>query len=58
MAAMASKIITARIQNSGRQPVSGINHCTGRVEASMPSEPVISIHELARSRVAASSQRR
>ena len=37
--------------------MSGISHCTGRVEASMPSEPVISIQELARSMVAASNQR-
>ena len=32
-----------------RQPSVGNSHCTGRVDASMPSEPVINIHELARS---------
>ena len=40
---------TASPQNSGRQPTSGISHCTGKVDATMPNEPVISIQELARS---------
>ena len=39
---------TASAQNMPRQPSSGNNHCTGSVDASMPSEPVINIHELAR----------
>ena len=51
-------ISAARPQNSGRQPASGTSHCTGRVEASMPKEPVISIQELARSCAPGSSQRR
>ena len=41
--------MTATARNSPRQPSRGSNHCTGKVEASMPSEPVISIQELARS---------
>ena len=51
-------VSAARIQNMGRQPVKGMSHCTGSVEASMPSEPVMSIHELARSCAPLLSQRR
>ena len=58
IAAIDNTTSPASSQNSARQPVSGISHCTGSVEASMPSEPVISIHELVRSSVAASNQRR
>ena len=42
----------------GRQPNTGISHCTGKVDATMPIEPVISIQELLRSRVPGSNQRR
>lgn len=58
MPTMATPISTASPQNSGRQPTSGTAHCTGRVEATMPSEPVISIQELARICAVASNQRR
>jgi hypothetical protein len=51
---MASSNSPATAANSPRQPVSGSSHCTGSVEASMPSEPVINIHEFSRSWVAAS----
>ena len=36
-------------QNSPRQPIIGSSHCTGQLEATMPSEPLVSIQELARS---------
>ena len=49
---------TARPQNSGRQPITGISSWTGKVEATIPNEPVISIQELARSWAVGSSQRR
>ena len=55
---MHNRIKIARSQNNGRQPVKGINHCTGRVDDNMPSEPVISIQELARTKVGPSNQRR
>lgn len=55
---MDSASKAASPQNNGRQPTCGSSHCTGRVEASMPSEPVISIQELARSWVVGVSQRR
>ena len=58
MAAIASNIRAAKAQNIGRQPVSGISHCTGKVEASMPSEPAINIQELARITPATLNQRR
>ena len=50
--------ILARIQNSGRQPIRGNSHCTGNVEASIPSEPVMSIQELARIWCSGAYQRR
>jgi hypothetical protein len=53
-----SPVNAARIQNIGRQPVKGMSHCTGSVEASNPSEPVMSIQELARSCASLLSQRR
>jgi len=48
----------AKAQNSPRQPICGNSHCTGSVEASMPSDPVISIQELARSCAASENRRR
>ena len=48
----------AMSQNRPRQPSIGSNHCTGSVDATMPSEPVISIHELARSWAAGESRLR
>ena len=39
---------TAKPAKMARQPMIGINHWTGKVEESMPKEPVISIQELAR----------
>jgi MFS family permease len=56
--AMAMAIITPNMTNNARQPQMGISHCTGKVAASMPSEPVISIQELVRNWVLASNQRR
>ena len=56
--AIETAMNAARAQNSGRQPISGISHCTGSVEASMPNEPVMSIHELARSCAVGVNQRR
>ncbi len=53
-----SAISTARPQNSGRQPARGSSHCTGRVEATMPMEPVISIQELVRNCTGGVNQRR
>ena len=50
--------IAAMPQNSARQPITGSSHCTGSVEATMPSEPVISIHALARNCAAGLYQRR
>ena len=38
----------ARPQKIARQPSTGISHCTGSVDATMPKDPDISIHELAR----------
>ena len=58
MPAMASTTSTASSRNSARQPTSGNSHCTGSVAATMPSDPVISIQELARSCTAGSNQRR
>ncbi len=58
MPAIASTMSSAMIQNSPRQPSIGSSHCTGSVDASMPSEPVISIQALARSCAPASNQRR
>ena len=55
---MATTFRPARIQNSGRQPIRGNSHCTGNVEASIPSEPVMSIQELARNCVAEANHRR
>ena len=55
---MQTSVARASAQNSPRQPMWGSSHCTGKVDATMPSEPVMSIHELARSWVAGSSQRR
>ena len=49
---------SATSQNSGRQPNTGSSHCTGNVDATMPSEPAISIHEFARSCVCGANQRR
>ena len=46
--AIASSTSAARPRNMARQPTTGINHCTGKVEATMPSEPDISIQALAR----------
>ena len=48
MAVLATSTSAAKPQNSTRQPTMGSNHCTGKVEATMPNEPVISIHEFAR----------
>ena len=47
ISAMDSTITAAMIQKRGRQPVQGSSHCTGKVEATMPSEPTMSIQELA-----------
>ena len=58
MTTIDNAINTASAQNSGRQPTSGKAHCTGSVEATMPSEPVISIHEFARICATGSSHRR
>ena len=55
---MASNTNAANPQNSTRQPTSGINHCTGKVEATMPNDPIISIQELARICEFAANQRR
>jgi hypothetical protein len=48
MSTIDSTINTASTRNIGRQPTTGNNHCTGKVEATMPSEPVISIQALLR----------
>ena len=45
-------------QKRPRQPITGSTHCTGNVDATMPSEPVISIHEFARNCVTGSKPRR
>jgi hypothetical protein len=45
---MASTTKTAKPAKIARHPVTGINHCTGKVDDNMPKEPVINIHELAR----------
>ena len=55
---MDSNSMAPMPMNKMRQPTSGINHCTGKVAATMPRAPVISIQELQRIRVAASNQRR
>ena len=55
---MAMAIITPNMTNIARQPQMGMSHCTGKVAASMPKEPVISIQELLRNWLLASSQRR
>ena len=55
---MASTSSAASAQKRPRQPSAGNSHCTGKVEANMPSEPVISIHELARSCAAAENSLR
>ena len=55
---MASAINTAIITNRPRQPSVGMSHCTGRVEATMPVEPLISIQELVRSCTSELYQRR
>ena len=44
--------------NRPRQPQYGNSICAGKVDATMPSEPVISIHELARSCALGSSKLR
>ena len=48
----------ASTQKMPRQPSTGIAACTGSVAHSMPSEPVISIQELALSCVSGLNQRR
>jgi hypothetical protein len=58
MTAMDSSTASASAQNSGRQPASGTSHCTGNVDATMPRDPVMSIHELARSWAVGSNHRR
>ena len=55
---MDTAIRAARPRNSGRHPNCGTNHCTGRVEATMPMEPDMSIQELARSCMGGDIQRR
>ena len=55
---MDRRISAASHQNSPRQPVNGISHCTGKVDATMPSDPDINIQELARICAAGVSQRR
>ena len=55
---MARPMHTANPMNRARQPQTGISHCTGKVAATMPSEPVMSIQELVRSWVLALNQRR
>jgi hypothetical protein len=45
---MARSKQPASTQNNPRHPQTGSNHCTGRVEATIPSEPVINIQELER----------
>ena len=54
---MESRIKTASAQNSGGQRITGTSHCTGSVDASIPSKPVISIQLSARSCAVGSSQR-
>ena len=56
--AIASASATASATNSPRQPSSGSAHCTGSVDATIPSEPVISIHAFARSCVAGAKRSR
>ena len=56
-AADPGRIVAPRPQNSARQPSTGISHCTGSVDATMPIEPVINIQELVRNWVAGSNQR-
>ena len=55
---MAKRFSAATPKKMGRQPMAGSNHCTGKVEASMPSDPVMSIQELARTWLDAGNQRR
>ena len=55
---MDSRIKPPNSQNSPRQPRLGSSHCTGSVDASMPSDPVISIQELARNCATGEYQRR
>ena len=55
---MAMAIMAPSMTKRARQPQMGISHWTGKVAASMPKEPVINIHELVRSWVLASNQRR
>ena len=57
MTSIATTSKAAIAQNSGRHPTRGSSHCTGRVDASIPSDPLINIHELARSKLGTSSQR-
>ena len=54
----AELVAAASTQNRPRQPTTGISHCTGRVDATMPSEPDINIQELARNCAAGVNQRR
>ena len=46
---MEMAIITPSTTNRARQPQMGMSHCTGKVAANLPKEPVISIQELVRS---------
>ena len=55
---MATATNPANTQNRPRQPRKGMSHCTGKVAATMPNEPVINIHELARNWAAGANQRR
>jgi hypothetical protein len=48
MASIATPMQAATSQNTPRQPSNGSSHCTGSVDATMPNEPVISIHDAAR----------
>jgi hypothetical protein len=58
ISSMVNTTNKANPMNKARHPNKGINHCTGKVDISMPKEPVISIHELVRSWAEASNQRR
>jgi hypothetical protein len=58
MSHMESNNMTAKTTNIQRQPIQGSSHCTGRVEANIPKEPVINIQELARCCLSAVNQRR
>jgi hypothetical protein len=58
MSTIDNSISPASATNIGRHPIVGSNHCTGNVEVTMPSDPVISIQALLRVWMAGANQRR